>query len=249
MAHSIDKPPFFNGEHCACWKNRMMLFIKAKDFNLWDRVEDGPFVPTRSESEWDANDRKKMKLNCKALHILFCTNDVNETKIDLLNLEYENFKMHPNEDIKSMFKLFSIIVNQLKGFGEEISEEKFVRKLIYSLPELWDNKKTTIIEASNLKKLKIDELIRSLITHELMPISLKRENEKIIKEQGIDVNFVAPKSSKKHQEYSSEEDSEEDDEINYLVKNFTRFMKYEKEKSRHETKKKMKEPPKSSKFQ
>ncbi|KAL4339519.1 hypothetical protein GQ457_08G021930 [Hibiscus cannabinus] len=43
---------------------------------------------------------------------------------------------------------------------------------------------------------------------------------------------------------SIEESSEEDDEMDYLVKNFTRFMKYEKEKSRHEPKKKkmMKKP-------
>ncbi|KAK8622059.1 hypothetical protein V6N13_097686 [Hibiscus sabdariffa] len=56
------------------------------------------------------------------------TNDVKETKIGLLNLEYENFKMDPNEDIKSMFDRFSTIVNQLKGFGEEIPEDKLIRK-------------------------------------------------------------------------------------------------------------------------
>ncbi|KAK8652354.1 hypothetical protein V6N13_061374 [Hibiscus sabdariffa] len=106
-----------------------------------------------------------MELNCKALHILFCalgpdeygkvsscesakevwdklevihegSNEV-ETKIGLLNLEYENFKMSPDEDIKGMFDCFSTIFNQLKGFGEEISEDKLIQKLIYSLPEFW----------------------------------------------------------------------------------------------------------------
>ncbi|KAL4376754.1 hypothetical protein GQ457_02G033060 [Hibiscus cannabinus] len=70
-----------------------------------------------------------------------------------------------------------------------------------------------------------------------------RENEKKIKEQGIDVNVVALKSSKKHQEDSSEEESEEDDEIDYLVKNFTGFMKHDKERSRHEPKKKKMKGP------
>ncbi|KAK8685389.1 hypothetical protein V6N13_041392 [Hibiscus sabdariffa] len=204
MAQSIVKPSFFNGEHYAYWKNIMMSFIKAKDFHLWDIVVDGPFVPTTSRSEWSANNRKKMELNCKALHIIFCalgpdvyakvsycesakevwdklevihegTNDVKETKIGLLNLEYKNFKMNPNEDIKSMFDRFSIIVNQLKGFGEEIPEDKLIRKLIYSLPQSWDNKKTAIIEAKDLKKLKLDELIGSFLTHEMMSIPLKRE--------------------------------------------------------------------------
>ncbi|KAK8562865.1 hypothetical protein V6N12_010929 [Hibiscus sabdariffa] len=271
MAQSIDKPAFFNGEHYAYWKNKLMLFIKAKDFHLWDIVEDGPFVPTMIKSEWSAIDRKKMELNCKALHILFCalgpdvyakvsscesakevwdklevihegTNDVKEARIGLLNLEYENFKMDPNEDIKGMFNHFSTIVNQLKGLGEEISEEKLIRKLIYSLPESWDSKKTAIIEAKDLKKLKLDELIGSLLTHELMSIPLKREKEKIIKEQGVDVNVIALKSSNcRYEDSSMEESSEEDEEIAYLFKNFTWFMKSEKEKSKHEPKKKMKE--------
>ncbi|KAL4302612.1 hypothetical protein GQ457_10G006140 [Hibiscus cannabinus] len=131
MAQSIDKPLFFQR-----W------FIRAY------------------------NDRKKVELNCKALHILFwalgpdvyakvfsCesakkvwdrievihegTNDVKETKIGLLNLEYENFKMNPKEEIKGMFNRFSTVVNQLKGFRKEILEDKLVRNLIYSLPESW----------------------------------------------------------------------------------------------------------------
>ncbi|KAK8623170.1 hypothetical protein V6N13_118061 [Hibiscus sabdariffa] len=249
----------------------MMFFIKAKDFHLWDIVEDGPFVPTTIMSELSANDRKKMELNCKALHIIFCalgpdvyskvsscesakevwdklevihegTNDVKETKIGLLNLEYENFKMDPNEDIKSMFDRFSTIVNQLKGFGEEIPEDKLIRKLIYSLSQSWDSKKTAIIEAKDLKKLKLDELIGSFLTHEMMSIPLKREKEKIIKEQGVDVNIITLKSSKcKYEDSSMEESSEEDEEMAYLFKNFTRFMKSEKEKSKHEPKKKMNE--------
>ncbi|KAK8691537.1 hypothetical protein V6N13_075044 [Hibiscus sabdariffa] len=175
------------------------------------------------------------------------TNEVKETKIGLLNLNYENFKMDPNEDIKAMFNRFSIIVNELKGFGEAIPEDKLVRKLIYSLPESWDSKKTTIIEAKNLKELKLDELIGSLLTHELMSKPLIRDKEKKIKEQGINVNVIALKSSKCQYEDSSMEESseEEDEEMEYLIKNFTRFMKSEKEKSKHESKKKkMKEPQK-----
>ncbi|KAK9030834.1 hypothetical protein V6N11_032244 [Hibiscus sabdariffa] len=228
----------------------------------------------KERHEWSAQERKQVQLNAKAMHILLCalgpeehakvssydnakeiwdklevvhegTNEVKETKIGLLNLNYENFKMDPNEDIKAMFNRFSIIVNELKGFGEAIPEDKLVRKLIYSLPESWDSKKTVTIEAKNLKELKLDELIGSLITHELMSKPLIRDKEKKIKEQGINVNVIALKSSKCQYEDSNMEESseEEDEEMEYLIKNFTRFMKSEKEKSKHESKKKkMKEP-------
>ncbi|KAK8713221.1 hypothetical protein V6N13_148443 [Hibiscus sabdariffa] len=129
------------------------------------------------------------------------------------------------------------------SYLEAIPEDKLFWKLIYSLLESWDSKKTVIIEAKNLKDLKLDELIGSLLTHELMSKHLIRDKEKKIKEQGINVNAIALKSSKCHHEDSSmEESSEEDDEMDYLVKNFTLFMKYEKEKSRHEPKKKKMEP-------
>ena len=96
------------------------------------------------------------------------TNDVKVTKIGLLNLNYENFKMEPDEDITKMFDTFSVIVNGLKGFGEIILEEKLIRKLIYSLPESWDSKRTTIIESKDLKTLKLDALVGSFLTNEIM---------------------------------------------------------------------------------
>ncbi|GMI93345.1 hypothetical protein HRI_003003800 [Hibiscus trionum] len=284
MAQSIDKPPFFNGDHYAHWKTKMKFFLKSRDYKLWDIVEDGPFVPQGSKAEWSADDRKKMELNCKTLHILFCafgpsiyekmsscesakevwdklevtyegTNEVKETKIGLLTLEYENFKMDPEENIEKMFDRFSTITNGLKGYGEAIPEEKLVRKLIYSLPESWDSKRTAIIEAKNLKTLKLDELMGSLLTHQIMNKNKedekKREEiramgEKKIKGPGINASAMALKSSTCHHEDSSEEDSE-DEEMAYLFNKFTRFMKSKMEKSKHESMKKMKDSHKSKK--
>ncbi|KAL4375990.1 hypothetical protein GQ457_02G030290 [Hibiscus cannabinus] len=51
MGHSIDKPQFLNGEHYAYWNDRIMFFIKGKDFHLWYIVEDGSFVSHSSEGE------------------------------------------------------------------------------------------------------------------------------------------------------------------------------------------------------
>ncbi|KAL4348430.1 hypothetical protein GQ457_17G009180 [Hibiscus cannabinus] len=170
---SISKPPFFNGANYPYWKNRMMLFIQSTDYMIWDVVLDGPFIPVKREGEtlvpkqrheWNDEERRRVQMNAKAMHILFCalgpdeyakmsscssakevwdklevthegTSEVKETKIGLLNLSYEKFKMEPDEDIKKMFDRFSVIVNGLKGYGEIIPEDKLVRKLIYSLLE------------------------------------------------------------------------------------------------------------------
>ncbi|KAL4353105.1 hypothetical protein GQ457_06G011770 [Hibiscus cannabinus] len=76
-------------------------------------------------------DHKNYNAKLEVVHV--GTNEVKETKIGLLNLNYENFKLEPNEDIKAMFNRFSIIINELKGFRETIPEDKLVKKLIYSV--------------------------------------------------------------------------------------------------------------------
>ncbi|KAL4273774.1 hypothetical protein GQ457_13G017090 [Hibiscus cannabinus] len=184
-----NKPPYFNGASYAYWKNRMKLFMQAFDLEAWKVIVSGYTPPSSTDMEtWNNEENKKFSTNAKAMHLIFCalgpdeygrvsscsnakeiwdklevthegTNEVKETKIGLLNLDYENFKMKPEEDIKTMSGRFSVIVNGLKGYGEIIPEDKLVRKMIYSLPNSWDSKKTTIIEAKNLKTLKLDELI------------------------------------------------------------------------------------------
>ncbi|KAL4346900.1 hypothetical protein GQ457_17G010890 [Hibiscus cannabinus] len=155
----------------------MHILLQAFDLEALNITLSGYTTPTTNMETWSNDESKKFTTNAKAMHLLFCalgpneygrvsscsnakviwdklnvthegTNEVKETKIGLLNLNYENLKVNPDEDIKSMSDHFSVIVNGLKGYGE--------------------SKKTTIIEAKNLNTLKLDELIGSLLTHEMM---------------------------------------------------------------------------------
>ncbi|KAK8545874.1 hypothetical protein V6N13_067132 [Hibiscus sabdariffa] len=236
-SQSITKPPFFNGDNYPYWKNSMMLFIKSNDYQVWDVVEDGPFIPMKRECnrlipkvkmEMTDDDRRRMQVNDKALHMLFCalgpdmyskmssytsakevwdtlettyegTNDVKETKIGLLNLSYENFKMEPDENVTKMFDRFSVI----------------------------DSKRTAIIEAKDLKTLKLDALMGSLLTHEIMKQG--REDEKKREEKKLEKKEVEKKkigiALKASQEESDSSGEEDDEEMAMLAKRFTRFMK------------------------
>ncbi|KAK8585731.1 hypothetical protein V6N13_050703 [Hibiscus sabdariffa] len=263
-SQSITKPPYFNGDNYPYWKNRMRLFIKSNDYQVWDVVEDGPFILSKREGDWlipktkveiTDEDRRRMQINDKAMHMMFCalgpdeyakmssctsakeiweklettyegTNDVKETKIGLLNLSYENFKMEPDEEITKMFDRFSVIANGLKGLGEVIPEEKLVRKLIYSLPESWDSKRTAIIEANDLKTLKLDALMGSFLTHEIMKKG--REEEKKREEKTVGKKEVEKKKigiALKASQEESDSSEEEDEEMAMLAKRITKFMK------------------------
>ncbi|KAA0054957.1 putative mitochondrial protein [Cucumis melo var. makuwa] len=68
------------------------------------------------------------------------------------------------------------IANESFNLGEKIPESKIVRKVLRSLPGKFDMKVTTIEEAHDITKLKLDELFGSLLTFK-MDIS-NRENKK-----------------------------------------------------------------------
>ncbi|KAL4290365.1 hypothetical protein GQ457_14G001240 [Hibiscus cannabinus] len=46
-SQSITKPPFSNGGNYPYFKNFMMLFIKSNDYQVWDVMENGPFIPMK----------------------------------------------------------------------------------------------------------------------------------------------------------------------------------------------------------
>ncbi|KAK9017314.1 hypothetical protein V6N11_079793 [Hibiscus sabdariffa] len=208
-SQSITKPPFFNGDNYPYWKNRMMLFIKSNDYQVWDVVEDGPFIPMKREGdrltpkvkvEMTDDDRIRMQVNDKALCMLFCA-------------------LGPD-----MYSKMSSYTSAKEGLGEVIPKDKLVRKLLYSLPESWDSKRTAIIEAKDLKTLKLDALMGSLLTHEIMKQG--REDEKKREEKKLEKKEVEKKkigiALKASQEESGSSGEEDDEEMAMLAKRFTR---------------------------
>ncbi|GMJ08622.1 hypothetical protein HRI_004531400 [Hibiscus trionum] len=236
-SQSTTKPPFFNGDNYPIWKNRMHLFIKSNDYLVWDVIEDGPYIPLKQDSEgkmvlkkkveMSEEERRKIQINDKALHMLFCSfgQDI-YSKVSSIESAKE---MEPDETVSKMFDRFSTIVNGLKGFGETIPEDKLVRKLLYSLPESWDGKRTVIIEAKNLKTLKLDELVGSLLTREIMKQGREEEKKKEEKRvENLEVEKkkkmgIALKASLLEESSSSEEDELE--ELAMIAKRFSRFMR------------------------
>ena len=75
--------------------------------------------------------------------------------------------MDPNETISVIFTRLTDITNDLKSLGRMYSNADLVQKILRSLPDKWDPKVTGIQEAKNLSTLPLNELMGSLITHEL----------------------------------------------------------------------------------
>ena len=81
--HSTNRLPLFDGSNYQFWSNRMSIFMRAYDYEMWDVVLDDPYVSmkikARSEalepkirSEWTELKIKKVQVNYKVINTLHC---------------------------------------------------------------------------------------------------------------------------------------------------------------------------------
>ena len=76
-----------------------------------------------------------------------------------------------------MFTRFTDIINGITSIGKIYTNVENVRKVLRSLPKSWETKVISIIEAKDLSKRSLDELMGSLLTHELIMQEGKEEND------------------------------------------------------------------------
>ena len=252
---SISRPPFFDGSNYVYWKMRMQNFLIATDYSLWLVVKDGRKV-TNTEDNYTFEDIEKIQRDAKAKNSLYCalapsefekisscdtakeiwdklqvahegTSQVKETKINLLIHEYESFMMKDNESIGEMFGRFQKITNTLKNLGERIEQPKQVKKILRSLPRSWMPKVTAIQEAKDLDQMTVEELMGSLMTHEV----LVNQKEKSSEEPRGKKTLALKADSETEEEQDGENESSEDEELAMLSRRIKTLMK--RKKGRH----------------
>ena len=75
--------------------------------------------------------------------------------------------MTSSESIGDTFHRLNIIVISLKSLGKELIVVEQVQKILSNLLQSWEAYVTTIREAKDLETLQIDQLMGSLLTHEI----------------------------------------------------------------------------------
>jgi len=167
----------------------------------------------KPEEEWTTTEDELSLANSKALNALFngvdknmfrlikkCTvakeaweilktahegtSTVKSSRIQLLTTKFESLKMKEGETIQDYYMNVLDIAKSFDSFGEKLSDEKLVRKILRSLPKRFDMKVTTIEEAQDISNMQVDELIGSLQNFELV---VDNRTEK----KGKDIAFTA----------------------------------------------------------
>ncbi|XP_070056178.1 uncharacterized protein [Nicotiana tomentosiformis] len=209
-------------------------FVPTK--NLGDPAVSIP----KTRKEFNDAERKAIEKNFRAKQILVCsigldeynrisacqsakeiwealhtahkgTTRVKQSKIDMLIIEYELFRMKDDESIQELHTRFTSIINELHSLGETIPRNKFVKKILSVLPSSWERKVNAITEAKDLQTLTIDELVGNLKTYEMK----KKDNER--REPKREKNLVLKKDSN--------DSSGEDGDMAYLTRRFQKMVR------------------------
>lgn len=76
---SKNRPPFFNGEAYSYWRDRMRIHVQGIAFEIWETIENGPFIPTylvndkvveKPRSMWTEDEKRTVQYSLKAKNII-----------------------------------------------------------------------------------------------------------------------------------------------------------------------------------
>jgi hypothetical protein len=110
---------------------------------------------TKSKDAWDAL-QNGYQGNAKVLTI----------KLQTLRKNFESLMMKEGESMHDYFSNMFDVVNQIRRFGENLSDQKVVEKILRSMPMKYDHVVAAIEESKDLSVLTVDELFGSLQSHE-----------------------------------------------------------------------------------
>ncbi|KAI5336306.1 hypothetical protein L3X38_015573 [Prunus dulcis] len=92
---------------------------------------------------------------------------VRNVKLQGLRREFEYARMKDSESLSIyLVRLFNMM-NQVKSYGEELSRERIVQKLLFSLPKSYDSICSVIEHSKDLETLEVQEVVASLKSFEL----------------------------------------------------------------------------------
>ena len=256
--YSTQRPPMFNGKFYSYWKNRMEIFIKAENYQVWRVIESGDFEVTKTNAnkevipkplaEFDKEDYEKYELNAQAVKILHCGLGPHEhNRImgcksakqiwDLLQVTHEG----TNEVKRSKIDLLMSKYERFEMLHKESIQDMFTRftNIVNELESLGRSIPIDEQVRKVLRSLPQDERWRSKVTalqesKDFTKFNLEQLNGSLLThELHLGANTESSKNkSLALKAYESSESENDDIETAMLVRRFRRMLGKRGEKNR-----------------
>ena len=194
-------PPTLDGSNYAVWKVRIEAYAMGKKHEVWNMMVKGV------DKEYEKFTKEEMEFNGSAKNIIFAsisdnlfhqvsscskakemwdklktthegTQQQKDNQVGILVNDFELFKEKSGESIRDLVGRMNALINALKNMGKEYSTLELNMKLLNALSGEWKIKVIAIEEAKNLTTTPLDEIVGSLLTHEM---NEARRNEGTIK--------------------------------------------------------------------
>ncbi|CAL9023435.1 unnamed protein product [Prunus brigantina] len=117
---------------------------------------------------------------------------VRSVKLQALRREFEYTRMHDDESLSGYVNKLLELVNQMKAYGEELTEQRIVQKLLISLSREYDSIAEVIEETKDTESIGVQEVIGSLKSHEQR---LQRHNERVTEKAFSSLNVSSKNQS------------------------------------------------------
>ncbi|GJU62780.1 hypothetical protein Tco_1244615 [Tanacetum coccineum] len=144
-------PPFLEVDGFCFWKTRYETYIKSKDIDLWQVIQNGDFVfmiedpeakvEVKTPYELLKDDQKKQLGKNNEAKMTFYNalprKEYERVFMCKTTNEYEKFSISSRETIDSGFTRFNAIVTSLKSLYQDYSNKNHVRKFFRALPLKW----------------------------------------------------------------------------------------------------------------
>lgn len=197
--------PIFAGENYEFWCKKMKTLLASLD--LWEIVDEGYDDEEGDLTVAQLKELKKLRRNDamalskiqqavadsifprimraekskEAWEILqkeFGGDEkVRVIKLQTLRRDFENLKMNEKESLGEFNSRFIELTNQMKTYGEEISDQRMIEKILICLPERFNAIVAVIEQTKDISQMSIHELMGSLKSFEER---LSRQSEKPI---------------------------------------------------------------------
>ncbi|GJW39078.1 hypothetical protein Tco_0064923 [Tanacetum coccineum] len=237
----MQRPPLLEPNGFCFWKARFETYVKSKDIDLWQVIQNGDFYYEVEDSKTklmkdtpyeilEDDQKKKLGKNNEAKMTLYNALPRKEYERVFMCKTAKEFSISNEETIDSMFTRFTAIVTSLKSLDPDYSSKNHVRKFFLALPLKWRAKVTAIEEAKDLATLPLDELISNLKVYEMVldndGVASKTTKEKV-KSLALKAKVTREQTSDDIDSQGGSDkdiDDEEAEEFNLLATNFRKFF-------------------------